>query len=160
MASPVVLIGDSTIDNIVWVSSPDECVTEILKTRLGAAHNVVNYAADGFTTTDVLTGGSPRISRSARAAAGDPLPIGPVPDVFAPLDHVCDVPAVSTGIVVLSCGGNDIREILRDMSSIAAVMARLKANYIEICQRLVSLTSKVVLQLQYRPSLAVEVRAP
>ena len=46
------------------------------------------------------------------------------------------------------------------MSSIAAVMARLKANYIEICQRLVSLTSKVILQLQYRPSLAVEVRAP
>lgn len=81
-ASPkrVVLVGDSTLDNVVWVHHDGGLsVTDHLKSR---GFTVVNFAADGFTSGQVLEGGAATISKKARAEVGDPFPPGPV---FQPL---------------------------------------------------------------------------
>jgi hypothetical protein len=58
LAAPIqptlVLLGDSTLDNILWVPTPSSCIAFQLRAM---GFNVVNYAADGFTTSDVLNGG-------------------------------------------------------------------------------------------------------
>lgn len=158
-ATPLVLIGDSTIDNVVWVDHPDQCITSHVARTLGPAFAVVNFAADGYTTGDVLHGGVALISRSARTRAGDPLPDDGA-SAFAPLVHLTRVPNAASGIVVLSVGGNDIREILRSMSSLQSTLRDLVANYLRIVGRVLAVTKRVVLQLQYRPSIAVEVEDP
>ncbi len=52
-----------------------------------------------------------------RARSGDPLPddSGDGSGAFAPLAHLSRVPHAASGVVVLSVGGNDLREILRSM---------------------------------------------
>ena len=67
----LILVGDSTLDNILWVPSPSSCIASQLR---ATGFNVLNYAADGFTTDDVLNGGKPLLSRAARARVGDALP--------------------------------------------------------------------------------------
>ena len=80
----VVLLGDSTLDNIVWVREDEDSqsVPFHLRGRLGLGDIVTNYAADGYTTSDVLNGGAPFISAHARREAGDPFPDD---DFFHPL---------------------------------------------------------------------------
>lgn len=110
----VVFLGDSTLDNIVWVSHvPDaKDVKGHLEDALAGSGGgrVVNLAADGFTTADVLNGGRATISAAARAAAGDPFP-HPRGTLFAPVTHLESVAKDAPGDVftVLSVGGNDIR---------------------------------------------------
>ncbi len=55
-ANAIALIGDSTLDNIVWVQDPQHCISFTLK-KLLKDFTVVNLAADGFTTDEVLNGG-------------------------------------------------------------------------------------------------------
>ena len=51
----IALIGDSTLDNQVWVKR-GMSVTEQLK-RMQPMDRVINLAVDGFTTSNVLSGG-------------------------------------------------------------------------------------------------------
>ena len=149
MAAPIqptlVLLGDSTLDNILWVPTPSSCIAFQLRAM---GFNVVNYAADGFTTSDVLNGGNPLLSRSVRERAGDSLPgwgaerdecaQGP----FEPLKHVeilarKSAASDSMGItVVLSVGGNDIRHILSDMRGVEPAVKSLHSNYAAILDHL------------------------
>lgn len=69
----LVMLGDSTLDNIVWVGSYDNCIKAQLQ-RLNPNHNVINLAADGFTSGNVLEGLYPSISYSHRKNV-DPYPI-------------------------------------------------------------------------------------
>ena len=84
----VVLIGDSTLDNVVWVEQAAEAVPPTLQ-RLLEKHSpgatVTNLAADGFTSTDVLRGAPAAISYRAREQAGDPLPTSSPMEIFHPL---------------------------------------------------------------------------
>ena len=170
MASPspqptLVLLGDSTLDNILWVPTPSSCIAFQLRSM---GFNVVNCAADGFTTDDVLNGGKALLSCAARERAGDALPgwvagrDAASQDTFEPLKHVEDLArksgeSGSMGItVVLSVGGNDIRHILADMKGVESTVKLLHANYAALLQRLLRLRPVVntVVCMQYRPCMS------
>ena len=157
----LVLLGDSTLDNILWVPHPSSCVASLLR---ATGFNVLNYAADGFTTDDVLNGGKPILSSAARERAGDALPQTEESSrgVFEPLKHIEDLARKSGGsgsmaiTVVLSVGGNDIRHILSNMKGVQATVMRLQANYAAILDRLLRLRPVVntVICMQYRPCIS------
>jgi len=68
------MMGDSTLDNIVWVKKADHCIKNLLEKALPDAE-IINYAADGFTSHDMLSGAIPYISWDARTDGGDPYPL-------------------------------------------------------------------------------------
>jgi hypothetical protein len=106
----IVLLGDSTLDNLVWVSSYDQCIASLLR---GKKYKVINFSADGFTTTDMLKGCVPSISMGRRHKDGDSFPSGSAS--FRPLDHTDALENSEHSIFVVSVGGNDIREELRNI---------------------------------------------
>eukprot|EP01125_Pyxidicula_operculata_P002400 TRINITY_DN12278_c0_g1_i1.p1 TRINITY_DN12278_c0_g1~~TRINITY_DN12278_c0_g1_i1.p1 ORF type:complete len:362 (-),score=75.99 TRINITY_DN12278_c0_g1_i1:90-1175(-) len=149
----VVLIGDSTIDNIVWVQNElEKSVPQMIRTSL-PAKVVLNYAADGFTSGDVLNGASPNISYQSRWEAGDPFPTL-TDGIFKPLEHLAKAENVSHA--VLSIGGNDVREILGRMAMLQERMLDFKLNYPVILDEILKVTKKVVIMLQYRPCLKTD----
>lgn len=69
----IVMIGDSTLDNVVWLQDSKMCIKCLLEKQL-SEFEIHNYAADGFTTVDILNGGNPKISKNFRDRVGDPFP--------------------------------------------------------------------------------------
>jgi len=55
------MMGDSTLDNIVWVDEYENCIKCQLEQALPDTQ-IINYAADGFTSQDMLSGRIPIIS--------------------------------------------------------------------------------------------------
>lgn len=147
----VVLMGDSTLDNVIWLDSYEECVKAKLQESLGEDVFISNYAADGFTTTNMIEGAVPALSHSAREET-DPFPC-PL-QVFNPLEHLAELHKKKPVThVVLSIGGNDIRVVLRSFERILQSMQKFLANYIKIVDECVKVTPKVIIMMQYRPSL-------
>lgn len=153
VSSPIVLLGDSTLDNVVWVEHAGAPVKTHLERLTGST--VLNYAADGFTSEDVLLGAPPRISAATRARNGDPFPGGiGASHVFKPLDALEAVPGIhDAGAAVLSVGGNDVRHILTAMHQLPTKLAELQRNYPAIIERVMAATPRVVIMMQYRPAL-------
>jgi lysophospholipase L1-like esterase len=149
----IVLLGDSTLDNLVWVDSQEETVKAALQRRLPGAR-VTNFAADGFTSSDVLKGQTPSISGRARDQAKDPFPEGWNSKGFRPLEHLATLKDVTH--IVLSIGGNDIREILGNMKRLPASMERLITNYQAILATCLKVCPNVIVQMQYRPALHMD----
>lgn len=58
--------------------------------------------------------------------------------------------------VVLSIGGNDIREILGDMTSLQDVIISFHQNYKAIISEIQRYCSNIILMLQYKPSYTQE----
>ena len=161
----VVLIGDSTLDNIVWVPDKSHSVTSHLLRFLNCettsdTKKVINLAADGFTSRDVLCGGSARISCSNRIAAGDPFPPSTTAPayMFSPLVELKRTYEADLrhSHVVLSIGGNDIREILGDMTSLQDVIISFHQNYKAIISEIQRYCPNIILMLQYKPSYTQE----
>ncbi|CAK0907681.1 unnamed protein product [Prorocentrum cordatum] len=148
----VVLLGDSTIDNVCWTGHPHE-VTEQLKSLLPEAR-ITNYAADGFNSTDLLRGAAPRISAEKRREIGDPFP-ELSDDVFKPLDHVASMSPPPSHAVV-SIGGNDVREILGRMDMLQSIIQGFHSNYMEILGKLCASVPNVILMFQYRPAFHMD----
>lgn len=148
----VVLLGDSTIDNVCWTGHPHE-VSEQLKCLLPEAC-ITNYAADGFNSTDLLNGAVPCISAGKRREIGDPFPelSG---DVFKPLDHIASM-SLPPSHAVVSIGGNDVREILGRMDKLQSIIQGFHKNYMEILDTLCASVPNVVLMFQYRPSFHMD----
>eukprot|EP00004_Rigifila_ramosa_P006705 TRINITY_DN1762_c0_g1_i2.p1 TRINITY_DN1762_c0_g1~~TRINITY_DN1762_c0_g1_i2.p1 ORF type:complete len:310 (-),score=43.90 TRINITY_DN1762_c0_g1_i2:55-882(-) len=154
MACRVCFLGDSTLDNCVWVA-PGEAVPDQLRMALGPQALVVNWAADAFTTTDLLRGAFPRVSGRRRLQVGDPFPTGE--SLFAPLELLEALPASQRPThIVLSVGGNDVREVLgaRDVSG---TVRQLVANSAEIIARIGRICPRLILVVLYRPCAATEI---
>mmetsp|Transcript_54916 Transcript_54916/g.117845 ORF Transcript_54916/g.117845 Transcript_54916/m.117845 type:complete len:299 (+) Transcript_54916:75-971(+) len=147
----IVLLGDSTIDNVCWTGHPNEVPAQ-LKVLLPDAI-ITNFAADGFTSTDLLNGAVPVISWVKRQKAGDPFPDCGEDRIFSPLELLKTLSPRPTHAVI-SIGGNDVREILGRMSALPEIMERFQANYSDILARVSKVVPNVVLMFQYRPSLA------
>jgi hypothetical protein len=134
----------------------------------GAFAAVLNLAADGFTTGDVLHGGEAKLSWAARVRAGEPFsrpPAGaPSPYFFRPLVALGEAAAALPPAppaaappplaVALSVGGNDVRECLWAPAEIPAALAQLSANYPQVLEKVLAHTPNVVLLMCYQPSLA------
>ena len=59
----LLLVGDSTLDNVVWVGRYENCIKYKLQS-LNPGYTVLNYAADGYTSNEVVGGGLPEIAWS------------------------------------------------------------------------------------------------
>lgn len=111
-------------------------------------------AADGFTSADVLHGNTPCISERARIQGNDPFIDGPYTNGrhFSPLQTLESVNSTKTvNAIVLSCGGNDIREILTSMFRVDEIISKFQSNYETILARLLKVTPNVIIMMQYRP---------
>lgn len=86
----LVMIGDSTLDNVVWVGQYESCIKARLQGMLPNM-KVYNFAADGFTSSEVWGGGYPCISFSHRKSV-DPYPTKLVCQKFYPLDELKKIP--------------------------------------------------------------------
>jgi hypothetical protein len=58
--------------------------------------------------------------------------------------------------IILSVGGNDVREILRDMGRLPEVIIEFTPRYIDIVNVCMTVTRNVVLMFQYRPSFYMD----
>jgi len=116
-------------------------------------YHVVNYAADGFTTTDMLEGAIPAIDMNYRSKEDDPYPSGF--KIFEPLKWVEKLENPSNSIFVISCGGNDIRVKLAEIAygkvKAEEVLLAGAQNLIKIITKLLALNKKVVICTQYKP---------
>merc|ERR1712000_542132 len=101
----IALIGDSTLDNVLWVEN-DASISEQLAYTIPECA-VANLAADGYTSGDTLHGSERVISVGMRRRLGDPVPFDE-DGVFRPLARLATLDPPPTH-VVLSCGGNDVR---------------------------------------------------
>ena len=167
----VVLLGDSTLDNLIWVGDRvQECVVGELRARLAArtpqqqhgaaaGSRVTSFAADGFTTADVLHGAEPVLSRAAWARVGEPFPLS-APDGGAALRPLACLAELhgrqAVSHVVLSVGGNDIRVVLGAMHRLPGAIAALQENYRAIVAEALRTCPRLVLVLQYRPCLQMD----
>lgn len=145
----VALLGDSTLDNILWIGAVP-CISEQLTTSLPCA--VKNLAGDGFKTTDTLVGSRMVISTAMRQACGDPVDFD-ADGVFRPLEALKRLAPPPTH-VVLSVGGNDVREILGNIGKLPTIMEGFWQNYPALVKACLAVTPNVILQWQYRPSVS------
>lgn len=157
----VALLGDSTIDNVVW-TGPGREVSAQLRALLeqecaggGVQCRVSNLAADGFTSSKLLHGAVPTISSVKRQQAGDPFPESGDDGIFRPLEILASLDPPATHAIV-SIGGNDIRYILGCLHRLEHVVQDFQKNYTSILDRLCKIVPKVVLMFQYRPCLTME----
>jgi hypothetical protein len=153
----IALIGDSTLDNVLWVGN-DLCISEQLADAIPDAA-VANLAADGYTTSDTLEGSKRVISVGMRGRIGgtggcDPLQYD-ADGRFCPLTQLMELKPPPTHII-LSVGGNDVREILGDMRKLPDVMREFAPKYADIVDVCMTVTANVLLMFQYRPSFYMD----
>jgi len=139
---------------VVWVDSKQDSIPYKLAEKL-ASYFIVNYAADGFTSGDVLNGAYPSISFAARHAAGDPFPVKRFEaGLFKPLSAMRQLKEEGKDIKIalLSVGGNDVREILGRMEHLPKRVGMFRKNYPAIVDEIRKITPNLILMLQYQPS--------
>eukprot|EP00746_Dinoflagellata_sp_MGD_P003144 gnl/MRDRNA2_/MRDRNA2_106113_c0_seq1.p1 gnl/MRDRNA2_/MRDRNA2_106113_c0~~gnl/MRDRNA2_/MRDRNA2_106113_c0_seq1.p1 ORF type:complete len:312 (-),score=35.07 gnl/MRDRNA2_/MRDRNA2_106113_c0_seq1:96-1031(-) len=149
------LLGDSTIDNVVWTDHPGEVSAQLRALLRSSGTLVSNLAADGFTSKKVLHGGVPTISLVKRQQAGDPFPETGNDGIFRPLEALESLDPPPTHAVI-SIGGNDIRAILGCMHRLKQVLQEFQSNYSLILDRVCKIVPNVILMFQYRPSLHMD----
>ena len=142
----IALIGDSTLDNGYWVHKDESSVSEqIFKMQnsfYGESIAVYNLAVDGFTTSSCLNERSffP-FSRKKNM------------DRFYPMEglKVLDPPPTH---IILSVGGNDVREVLGSgqKKALPNAVKKLQQNYLLIVNQCLSVCENTILMFQYRPS--------
>ena len=126
----------------------------LILVNLLLGYYVTNLAADGFTSADVLYGNTPCISERARILGNDPFINGPYTSGrhFFPIEALKYVNTTKPiNAIVLSCGGNDIREILASMFRVYEIVSKFQSNYEAILSQLLEVTPNVIIMMQYRP---------
>ena len=135
------------MDNLLWNDENLGISEQLARTIPGSA--VANLAADGFTSKDVLHGSQCVVSMGLRQAVGDRVPFDD-DRVFRPLDALARLSPPPTDIV-LSVGGNDVREILAEIDKLPLVVEAFSRNYPRILAACLAVTPRVTIMLQYRP---------
>jgi len=155
----MVLLGDSTLDNVVWVNGQKECIAHKLRKD---GRTVYNLAADGFNSTDMLEGRYPGISYNDRLEGKDPFLVKDILNGatsfskmsnFKPLEELMQVPNLKDAICVCSFGGNDIREKLRGfgMEDPKEILAKVLQNYMKVLSQILPRCKQIVICTQYFP---------
>ena len=164
----LVTMGDSTLDNLIWMDKDQvtqqfpvhDCVIGQLRKQLPPHSTVTNLAADGFTSSNVLHGAAPMLSRAAWARSNEPFPSDTDPSgILRPLDQLASLHATKPVThVLLSVGGNDVRVILQAMHKLPQVVATFHENYSKIVQHILSMDENIhlIVMLQYQVCLTHE----
>lgn len=155
----VFTIGDSTLDNRIWVDHSSKCVEEKLQTKLGDRYKVVSHAYDGFTTESVLKSDQVgrilphslpnRASYMEKKGEGEVKPL-------ENLRHDVEAAQDKTNYVILSVGGNDFRERLANPIGLLQEVPHVQERYLEIVKEIRSLKGRdirPILMLQYHPAV-------
>mmetsp|Transcript_137466 Transcript_137466/g.342923 ORF Transcript_137466/g.342923 Transcript_137466/m.342923 type:complete len:306 (-) Transcript_137466:52-969(-) len=145
----IALVGDSTLDNVLWVDSKEPSISEQLACMVHSAA-ICNLAADGFTSGDVLHGSPSVISVGLRQQICDAVPFD-ADGCFRPLRQLAELRPPPTH-VVLSVGGNDVRHILGNLTDLPQITRELLTNYPAIVRACLEVTRSVILMWQYRPA--------
>ncbi len=134
----VALIGDSTFDNEFWVGTNHKQSVPGQLEALG--YNVTNLAIDGFTTDRVLNGGPGCAHRADNAN-----------NPYAQKSPLSDLKGKKFTHVVLSVGGNDIREKLHSPNEFAKIGVKIQRNYLEILDQIKRIDQNIrpIIMLQY-----------
>jgi hypothetical protein len=153
----IVLLGDSTIDNKVWVNyNEKETFCGLLSQKLAGRAIVKNFANDGFTTSDMLNGNY-KDKVFSIGKSGYPH------EMFEPLiaskDHI-----KYANFVIVSVLGNDYREFLSNLSNVNnrlevkekffSLRQNAIKNYLDIIKKIraQNVEAKIILETQYYPS--------
>ncbi|MCB1073318.1 MAG: SGNH/GDSL hydrolase family protein [Chlamydiia bacterium] len=158
------LLGDSTLDNVYWLigndsssipSAQEGCVKGQLATQLGEHYQVEDESYDGFTTTNVLDGGSVgevlcynRLYLTARLGQNQSMFVKPLERLR---EKVSKSPG-ATHYVVISVGGNDFRVLLLQPWKLLAEIPHVQERYLEIVRQIQSIEGNVrpIFMFQYR----------
>ena len=146
-----VLMGDSTMDNSEWVKK-GESVCDRLRASFSRDHRIIDLSNDGFTLDNVLHG----------AKANKVFPFNPSKrhprETFYPITELMKIETVDH--LVLSVGGNDVREQLPKLLSapgdkseafLDEITQKIHRNYIQILEILAGRNIKPIIMLQYLP---------
>jgi len=160
----IVTIGDSTLDNLIWmdknkITNKFPIADSVIGQLRNDSNQVTNFAADGFTSSHVLEGALPMLSREAWSRAGEPFPSDNTSDgILQPLLELEKLNQINPVThVVLSVGGNDIRVILQQMHNLPTVVSTFIQNYKNICNQILQLNNiKLIIVLQYQVCLTHE----
>jgi len=156
-------LGDSTLDNLYWEldkhsleEAKQTCVEGQLRAKLGKDTPVFSHAYDGFTTRSVLE--ADYIGRvlpdwpSKSTYMEEKLPASEHSRVY-PLNQLkghVEKHKDQKHVVVLSVGGNDFRENLRNPLKLLRDIPHVQERYLKIAQRLKEMNVEPILMLQYR----------
>lgn len=163
-------IGDSIFDNFNWTKAKEKSVEGLLQEKLneepfGFGCEVVSHAYDGFTTKEVLSGGN--IGRVLGIETTSPSSLEQVAYLnnkniekrdrllVYPLKKLEQFISEHKGkhYVVISVGGNDFREKLRNPIAMVKEISNVQKRYLQILDKVTSLKDKNVrpiLMFQYR----------
>ena len=132
----LVLMGDSILDNVYWITDRSLDVEQQTKDAFGGRVHVVQLAVDASRTYDVLKGMKPKSEFvETRRNQNNPYPMDedgrvyPLERLSAALRRVSPE-QTARPTVVLSIGGNDVRDHLDKLSRGAgAVIQELEAAH-------------------------------
>ena len=157
----VYLVGDSVLDNFIWLSDPKQNLTQQLKIMSVNPENIHNFAVDETETNDILIGKVPRnpyqVGRQSYGLEKYPIDDDGYVYPIKLLKKTIDISNIKNNVVVLSVGGNDARVCLPYLvSGYKKVLDKMEEkgftkNYTELVRSLSHLTHQVVLVLVYRP---------
>lgn len=156
----IVLLGDSTLDNDHWVTTKKGTVTEQLRLKLSDQAFVLNLAMDGFKTADVLKGAKKDIGVSDSKHTDE---------FFNPLLELMEIAEYEQPTdIVLSVGGNDVRECLSELifsppesriDELNALLKTLQDNTLQIIDELKKAcpNSNIIITLLYTPYIKSDI---
>lgn len=165
MTNYVHTLGDSTLDNLYWLTerynmqqAKSKSVEGLIKKKLGSSHQVESHAYDGFTTSTVLNGGE--IGAVLRGASNLNAYIAEKASSFTnkqvrPLDKLSkeiNKNPDATHYVVISVGGNDFRENLGNPIRLLGDVSKVQERYLSILDKVKNMNPNVkpVLMFLYR----------
>ncbi|MBL7480104.1 SGNH/GDSL hydrolase family protein [Legionella bononiensis] len=147
----IVLLGDSTLDNIDWVDNEEDTVAGKLKQKFQKPDQIIDLSCDGFTTRDVLSGAfRDKAVRSPYHQHTQYYPLSELKKIDNP-SHI-----------ILSVGGNDLREnliILANQSpetrrlQLKSIITGIQQRYLDILNELKTIqpNASPIIMLQYSP---------
>ena len=147
----IILLGDSTLDNIDWVDNEEDTVAGKLKQKFQNPDQIIDLSCDGFTTRDVLSGAfRDKAVRSPYHQHTQYYPLSELKKVDNP-SHI-----------ILSVGGNDLREnliILANQSpetrrlQLKSIITGIQQRYFDILNELKTIqpNASPIIMLQYTP---------
>ena len=153
------LLGDSTLDNRIWVPKAKDAIPAQLKALCQEDdYKVINHAYDGFTTEDVLSGGHigaviQKVEGFSTYMSERGAALGEKAYPLQSLENEINAAPEEIHYVALSVCGNDFRIRLSKPFAVLGVFFKVQKRYLEILDKIQAIKGKnirPILMLQYR----------
>lgn len=153
----IVLLGDSTLDNSVWVDSLMDTVAGKLEQKFQEPDQIIDLSCDGFTSRDVLEGAMR--DKAVDSPLHRHIKYYPLTELKNQTDPTH---------IILSVGGNDLRENLLTLATmnpeerktqLNLIISGIQKRYLLILNELKTIQpdASPVIMLQYTPDSTQDV---